>query len=428
MRGEILPENAFDYQQLQARGQWRFVDPHPEATWNTPYWEAFMRLYGHNWLSAKRRLRDNNGYFRIPSNALVKDRWEGTLTSASGMAIRAENKLSKKLNSTDIDLGVALGEARETAHMLSSAMLSTFVAAKRAKRGDFSGMLKALGLSANTDPKLQRFRDIPDKAAGCWLGYSYGVRPLLSDVFGAVSALEKRMNVPDVITRRVSTFEEIDLELQGTYNARPGFGDPDTCLKFKGGHRCSEKLTFTVANPFTYTLSQLGLTNPLNVAWELVTLSFVVDWFLPIGSWIQGLVPPQGVTSIRRTSTWKGYVDVEADLIFRDGQRCPVKANEKWKTRTVKSTWPRFHLVGASFDLSKQQVASGLSLLWTFGASEKSQAKAYKDAVDLNSRRANISGSAGSLSRDFAGYERRFNGRKSLRSSSNLFPESYSRI
>jgi hypothetical protein len=36
-------------------------------------------------------------------------------------------------------------------------------------------------------------------------------------------------------------------------------------------------------------MSQLGMANPLSLAWELLPYSFVVDWFLPIGQFLSSL-------------------------------------------------------------------------------------------------------------------------------------------
>ena len=46
-------------------------------------------------------------------------------------------------------------------------------------------------------------------------------------------------------------------------------------------------------------------------AWELTTLSFVIDWFLPIGNFLAGLTAPLGTTFAR------GFVDkvFEADIM-----------------------------------------------------------------------------------------------------------------
>lgn len=39
-------------------------------------------------------------------------------------------------------------------------------------------------------------------------------------------------------------------------------------------------------NPNVLLASNLGLTNPAMVAWDLVPFSFVVDWFLPVGKFL----------------------------------------------------------------------------------------------------------------------------------------------
>lgn len=353
--------------------------------------------YGSDWLSAHRALGGTEGYFRTPMNGRHGiDRWETTLTGAGTMRSIAANKLSKKLNNRDIDLGVALGEARETAHFIQGAMLSAFVAAKRARRGDLSGVLNALGLSSSPDPRLQRFRDVPDKIAGAWLGYSFGVRPLLADVFGACKALEKRHERPFVKSYRSSHTEEISVLLNSSVNEAanwPGY-DPDIRILFKGWHRAHRKVSFEIENEFLYTLSGLGLTNPLATAYQLMTLSFVLDWFIPIGDWVNGIVPPQGITNVRGTSTWYGRCEVEGALrhsplnwpLKGKIQETPFKAKEVWKERVQAHAIPTFSLVGADFTLSKEQVMSGISLLWTFGAGRKSEAKAWNDAIDLRSR------------------------------------------
>lgn len=42
-------------------------------------------------------------------------------------------------------------------------------------------------------------------------------------------------------------------------------------------------------------LNQLGLANPLATAWELVSYSFVVDWFVPIGPVLNALSARAGL-------------------------------------------------------------------------------------------------------------------------------------
>jgi hypothetical protein len=52
------------------------------------------------------------------------------------------------------------------------------------------------------------------------------------------------------------------------------------------------------------TLSGLGLTSPVALAWELVPFSFVVDWFLPIGPMLGAFSAFQGLTFVRGYKTY----------------------------------------------------------------------------------------------------------------------------
>ena len=42
-----------------------------------------------------------------------------------------------------------------------------------------------------------------------------------------------------------------------------------------------------ITNPNTALLTQLGLTNPLLVAWDIIPFSFVVDWFIPVSTYLK---------------------------------------------------------------------------------------------------------------------------------------------
>jgi hypothetical protein len=51
------------------------------------------------------------------------------------------------------------------------------------------------------------------------------------------------------------------------------------------------------------TFASLGLTNPLELIWERIPYSFVVDWFLPIGGWLSTLDADFGWTHRATCST-----------------------------------------------------------------------------------------------------------------------------
>ena len=65
-----------------------------------------------------------------------------------------------------------------------------------------------------------------------------------------------------------------------------------------------------VTNPNRYLLQQMGLANPLLVAWELVPFSFVVDWVADVGTSLGGITDLLGCTVIGPYTTYyaKGKV------------------------------------------------------------------------------------------------------------------------
>lgn len=85
---------------------------------------------------------------------------------------------------------------------------------------------------------------------------------------------------------------------------------------------CTDETTNTVkvwvkVAPISYELHELnagGFVNLAEVAWELVPLSFVVDWFVPIGDWMASLsslvglsITDAGYSVARSTTTRVSY-------------------------------------------------------------------------------------------------------------------------
>lgn len=70
---------------------------------------------------------------------------------------------------------------------------------------------------------------------------------------------------------------------------------------------------------------RLGLKDPLSIAWELVPYSFVADWFIPIGAWLQARGLQQAVKGTFVSSL-----------------------TEKFEQRGASSAAANFELIGAS--------------------------------------------------------------------------------
>jgi hypothetical protein len=136
---------------------------------------------------------------------------------------------------------------------------------------------------------------LPNFLAKRYLEYVYGWKPLVEDIYG----------IMDVMKQKGSK----DLLLSGTGKSKQQCECPinyinDTSLQYKSEMgpvketatvRCKIWGRIDPNCPGLRALSQLGLINPLSLAWELVPWSFVVDWFVPIGSTLSALTAPAGL-------------------------------------------------------------------------------------------------------------------------------------
>ena len=71
---------------------------------------------------------------------------------------------------------------------------------------------------------------------------------------------------------------------------------------------------YTVSNSWLAGLNNLGLINPFTVIWELMPMSFVIDWLLPIGNFLDALTAHVGLEFYGGYET--SYIDKKGRLEY----------------------------------------------------------------------------------------------------------------
>lgn len=212
-------------------------------------------------------------------------------------------RLISRAKGNQWNVPIFIAEGRKTANMVANAAVRVVSMARALKRGRLGDFLKM----SHPDNKVrvpskgldQRFRndygrDPKRAAANYWLEMTYGWTPFLSEVRNAVNTLMDVAERPDSLDSTVkaslSRFTTSkSSEDQQIFSNSLGFS-------IRGYYEYMNKTSFRgkwrfTMNPLSIP-GRFGLLNPLEVAWELVPLSFVADWFIPIGGYLSQLDTP----------------------------------------------------------------------------------------------------------------------------------------
>lgn len=149
---------------------------------------------------------------------------------------------------------------------------------------------------------------ILDQVASTFLAYRYGIAPLMSDLSSTADILSKDFS--DNVTLRKSATQ--------SWN---GSSDPWALhLKWSGQESVVLKATVQCSNPNLLLANRLGVTNPMYWAWDSTPWSYIIDWWLPIGSFLNNFTALVGLqlvdASITRQVSWTSHLTLAKDSPF----------------------------------------------------------------------------------------------------------------
>lgn len=225
---------------------------------------------------------------------------------------RAITECLLKLGNQKAQFSASLATAGQTVNMIAGAAGRLWKTLLDAKRGNWGALPKDLGLGPG-GPGV----------AGYWLEYQYGWKPLMDDLYAARQLFDKLEPEAMIISaKRV---------INGNYSYdRRTAAENGIWANWKTNSKYSTTchLYGRVKDSWLRAGSQYGLINPASLAWELVPWSFLVDWSLPIGNFLEAFTATAGLEFIGGyTSRWaQGQTIINFDL---SGQIYP------WNSYTV---------------------------------------------------------------------------------------------
>lgn len=219
------------------------------------------------------------------------------------LRVAATNRCIAAAKGNQWNVPVALAEGSKTASMVLNSARRLVQLALALKKGNIAMFLSGLAIKPHPKQAMLSLRRYPKsfnldpaKAAGsAWLEYKYGWMPFVSDVQDAVATLQDIVDRPSSREGRVTGSAGMrSIERTSSTNTCPmpsewAMSTPriDFTTAFESEWSCRVTWRYKIRDQDVP--ARLGLKNPLVVAWELVPLSFVADWFIPIGSYLDNL-------------------------------------------------------------------------------------------------------------------------------------------
>jgi hypothetical protein len=244
-------------------------------------------------------------------------------------------RLGQKASGVRVNLAQMMGERKQTAELLASTANRIYQSARALRRGDLSGFTRSLSLSGTEARSAKSAwkrveKTPPDKRiAGHWLEFVYGWRPLLSDVFDSAEFMaQQAAKSADRVNGTITASARGFVKYSGS-EMNNLMGHTNTWGGYESEYKVRYTAQYRLESQARQLLAQTGITNPMLLAWELLPYSFVVDWFVPVGTYLESLTAFDGFDLV----TDRSFVNTKLKVVYTLNYNASgAEAGRPWST------------------------------------------------------------------------------------------------
>ncbi len=278
----------------------------------------------HAWAALGTSVPGLTGYSGIRADGTVNSTWPASLFSQIWGANEESAllaKLLKKIKGHELNLGPSLAEVDKLATTVHSTIKNIVYGVNDLKHLRFSQFARRFGARPPSKKRVEKLRtsDIPAR----FLEMRYAWEPTIKDAYEAAKAFEQISKGPKQTYNRATRRRKISGTYRTNYCTVPQVAEAQRTYLFE----MYEEMSFA---------RQIGLANPLEIVWERLPWSFVIDWFIPIGTYLEliGQIPFLKGRWCRTSSIrWKTAGTFKLDV-----------AGQTPELPYVDVDWERFHL------------------------------------------------------------------------------------
>jgi len=195
-------------------------------------------------------------------------------------------KLRDKIFGEGFNMLVFLGEGRESLGTITESARRIYQSFKFLKQGRIGAAAETLvnGKPRKGGTKINRKQVTEEWLASNWLQLKYGWEPLVSDIYAAAAHfayMQSRDQTQTFVRGSKKNWVPKSLSTGYTHDGYGFFGK-----------RIKAKVTRI------NKVAALGLTNPASLVWEKLPYSFVFDWVIPLGAYLDALNLDRSLTGL----------------------------------------------------------------------------------------------------------------------------------
>lgn len=179
------------------------------------------------------------------------------------------NRINSRVHQGKVQLLTALGERKQSIEMIKT-RVGQAVPLIINYKNESQRLERKIRQSALAPKKLKRLIKL---LSDLRLEFSFGWAPIASDLYKLGNEIMPPIFYADV----TASYQEEQVIKTASFGYAGGY---DGTVRLKAWCQLS------MSDPFTSSASQIGLTDPLETAWELVPWSFAVDWIWPLGDYL----------------------------------------------------------------------------------------------------------------------------------------------
>lgn len=314
----------------------------------------------------------------------IIDLWPYTVYS-NKTANAALTKALSRAKSMSVNLGQTYAERKQTVGLVTKSLNRLLSLALALKKGDVKHARRLINGFQGKDRytavpvfnstgthiigrryvhirKSHRPKVEKKTFADLWLEFQYGWRPLLSDIYGSCELIANTYHLAKPM--RVSA--KVDLNKVTSFSTIGG----KERIQLDVEDRSRVLLEFLEPSEWTNFMSKTGIGNPALLAWELVPFSFVVDWAIPVGTYLNNLDALTGLNFRRMSTTTTTHVTLSSTMMnWKSGAYThtysggDLSLKQGKKSRVISYTPPLPPLPSFSPSMGVERSLSAISLL-----------------------------------------------------------------